>query len=253
MKAKASDWYKHNWGLDIKNMSWVENTGSEVDYIINLCGLKGNERILDLACGFGRHSLEFARRGFSVVGADITEIYIDDAKNTAKEMGLSNTEFICCDIRDIAYKDEFDVVLNLADGAIGYLENDDENLKIFDTIARALKHGGHHVCDLVCGEYADAHFPVRLWDSGSNTLSLSEFDWDREKRIMLFGNCDIAYGEVLRVPEIPEGDPTRVYTTTEIKEIMKKRDMEVKGAFAGYSDIPAGKDSFQMLIHSVKK
>lgn len=34
MKAKASDWYKKIWTLDIKNMSWVENTPNEVDYLI---------------------------------------------------------------------------------------------------------------------------------------------------------------------------------------------------------------------------
>ena len=73
MKAKASDWYKKNWTLDIKNMSWVEKTSNEVDYLTDLCGLRGNERILDLACGYGRHALEFARRGYEVVGVDITK------------------------------------------------------------------------------------------------------------------------------------------------------------------------------------
>jgi len=85
MKPKASDWYKKIWTLDIKNMSWVENTSNEVDYLIDLCKLKGTERILDLACGYGRHALEFARRGYEVVGIDITEIYIEDAKQSAKE------------------------------------------------------------------------------------------------------------------------------------------------------------------------
>lgn len=38
--------------------------------------LKGGERILDLACGFGRHSLELARRGIDVTGVDITRDYV---------------------------------------------------------------------------------------------------------------------------------------------------------------------------------
>lgn len=252
MKAKASDWYKKNWTLDIKNMSWVENTSSEVDYLIDLCRLKGTERILDLACGYGRHALEFARRGYEVVGVDITKAYIDDAKKNAKEMGLRHASFICGDIRDVDFHNEFDVVLNLADGAIGYLENDDENLKIFDVISKALKDGGQHVCDLVCGDYADTHFPVKLWDAGERVISLSEFDWNPETRIMMFGNQDFVYGKTLTKPEITEGDPTRVYTLAEIKEIMKKRNMEVVEAFAGYTKIPASQQSFQMLVHSRK-
>lgn len=106
MKAKAADWYKKNWSLDIKNMSWVENTSNEVDFIMDMCKLNGSERILDLA-----------------------------------------------------------------DGAIGYLETDEENFKIFDVVSRALKTGGHHICDLVNGDYANAHFPVKLWDSGEKEIS----------------------------------------------------------------------------------
>lgn len=63
MKAMEKDWYKKIWTLDIQNISWVEDTKHQVDYLIDKLELKGNERILDLACGFGRHSLEFARRG----------------------------------------------------------------------------------------------------------------------------------------------------------------------------------------------
>lgn len=141
MIAKESDWYKTIWSLDIKNQSWVEDTRHQTDFIIKALDLRKNQRILDLACGFGRHSLELARRGFEVVGADITRDYITDAENTAKAEGLS-ARFILSDIRDLKFDQEFDVVLNLADGAIGYLENDEENLKIFDVIASALKPGG---------------------------------------------------------------------------------------------------------------
>jgi 2-polyprenyl-3-methyl-5-hydroxy-6-metoxy-1,4-benzoquinol methylase len=72
MQAKKSDWYKYGWTLDIKNQSWVENTEQQVDFIIKTLNLSGEERILDLACGYGRHSLSFARKGYSVVGVDIT-------------------------------------------------------------------------------------------------------------------------------------------------------------------------------------
>ena len=75
-----SDWYKEIWTLDIQDQSWVEDTGRQVDFIIDKLHLQGGERILDLACGFGRHCLELARRGFSVTGVDITPSYIRLAK-----------------------------------------------------------------------------------------------------------------------------------------------------------------------------
>ena len=75
MKPMKSDWYKKIWTLDIKDQSWVEDTLRQTDFLIERLGLKGNEKILDLACGFGRHSLELAKRGFEVVGVEITADY----------------------------------------------------------------------------------------------------------------------------------------------------------------------------------
>ena len=63
--------------MDIQNMSWVEDTKKEVDFLIDQLKLQGNERILDLACGYGRHSLELARRGYDVTGIDITPEYVN--------------------------------------------------------------------------------------------------------------------------------------------------------------------------------
>ena len=50
MKSMKKDWYKKVWTMDIQNMSWVEDTKNEVDFLIDQLKLQGNERILDLAC-----------------------------------------------------------------------------------------------------------------------------------------------------------------------------------------------------------
>ena len=74
-------------------------------------------------------------------------MYIDYANEQAKRENL-NAKFICQDIRTITFDKEYDVVLNMADGAIGYLEDDGENHKIFSVIAKALKNGGKHFISL---------------------------------------------------------------------------------------------------------
>ena len=252
MKAKASDWYKTIWTLDIKQQSWVEDTAAQVDFLLRHLDLPRGARILDLACGFGRHALLLAQRGFSVVGVDITADYIADAQKSAEELHLQNAQFVCSDIRDLRFEAEFDLVLNLADGAVGYLESDAENLKTFDVIARALKPGGRHVMDIINGEYADRHFPMRNWETGENALALSEFDWDPERRIMLFGGADIPYGVPAVMPVIGEGDPTRLYTQAEIRAIWRTRRMQLDTAFAGFTDTPANPDTMQMVVFSTK-
>lgn len=252
MIAKQKDWYKDGWTLDIKEQSWTENTEEQVDFIIKNLKLKGDERILDLACGYGRHSLSFARRGYEVVGVDITKAYVEDARAEARKAGLQ-AQFICADIRQTHFENEFDVVLNLADGAIGYLENDSENLRIFDIIATALKKGGKSFIDIQSGDYADAHFPQKLWDAGSETLTLSNFEWDRKTRIMLYGQVDFPYGEILQKPDMQYGNPTRLYTCDEIKKMMQERGMEVVAAYQDYEGREAGEDGIQLMVSSIRK
>lgn len=251
MISKKSDWYKEGWTLNIKQQSWTEDTKRQVDFLIDALSLKGGERILDLACGFGRHSLELARRGFEVVGIDITKDYIEYAAAQAKKENL-NAEFFRMDIRDASFENEFDIVLNMADGAIGYLENDDENLKIFNVAAKALKSGGRHFMDIMNADYADSHFPCNLWDAGREKLTLSKFEWDKDSRIMLYGQNDFTYGEQLNVPKFEKGDPIRLYNINEIGEIMRNRKMRVVKTFGDFSGAICDKNSIQMMVVSQK-
>lgn len=249
---KARDWYRHGWTLDIMNQSWTENTKPQVDFLIDRMGLKGGERILDLACGYGRHALEFAKRGFNVVGVDITADYVEYANRQAEDGGLS-ARFIRSDIREVGFENEYDVVLNMADGAVGYLENDEENLKIFRVVSRALKPGGHHFMDIVSGDYADTHFPCRLWEAGEKGLTLSGFGWDRETRIMLYGQLDYPYGEILPKPEMELWNPTRLYTVEEIRSIMESVGMTFVEAYADVHGTPASAKGIQLMAFSRKR
>ncbi len=251
MKANRTDWYKYGWTLDIKGQSWTENTIGEVDFIEKALGLTGIETILDLACGYGRHSLELARRGYRVVGVDITPAYVDDANKNAAQEHL-NASFFCDDLRNLHYENEFDVVLNMADGAIGYLEDDAENLKIFDVIAKALKPGGKSFIDVQSGDYADAHFPQRLWEAGSHGLTLSAFDWNPNTRVSLYGQLDYTYGEPLVKPEMLYGNPTRLYTQYELEQIFQERGMKVFAAYADINGTPASEKGFQLKVCSEK-
>ena len=138
-----------------------------------------------------------------------------------------NAKFICQDIRTITFDKEFDVVLNMADGAIGYLEDDGENHKIFSVIAKALKNGGKHFMDIMNGNYAQTHFPCKLWDAGEKGLTLSAFEWEQDRKTLIYGQVDYMYGEALYKPEMKEGNPIRLYSLDEITEIFGKLGLRI--------------------------
>ena len=221
-------------------------------FLIKQLHLKGTEKILDLACGFGRHSLEFARRGYDVTGIDITPAYIDYANEQAKKENL-NAKFICQDIRTITFDKEFDVVLNMADGAIGYLEDDGENHKIFSVIAKALKNGGKHFMNIMNGSYAQTHFPCKLWDAGEKGLTLSAFEWEKDRKTLIYGQVDYMYGEALYKPEMKEGNPIRLYSLDEITEIFCKLGLRICNSFADFSGKPSSDNDIQLMIYSIRE
>ena len=243
-----------DWSLDIKEMSWTEDTENQVDFIIKTLSLTGSERILDLACGFGRHSLSFAKRGYSVVGVDITTAFIEDAKKSAGEMSLS-AEFCQSDILDVTYDNEFDVVLNLADGAIGYLKDDADNLKFFDVISRALKPGGKHFMDICDADHAETYFPKKHWEVGKKSLSLAQFDWYPETRRMKYEGDHLNFGEITRLPDIDMNSPgsMRLYSLSELHEIFRERSMEIISSYSDYYGKPNTNRELQLIVYSRKK
>ena len=252
MRKMEDDWYRKIWTLDILDQSWVEDTKRQVDFIIKTLKLTGNERILDLACGFGRHSLELARRGFEVIGVDITAEYVAYASEQAEKENL-NAKFHCADIRRLTFQNEFDVVLNIADGAVGYLENDSENRKIFETISAALKPGGRHFMDIMNGDYARTHFPCKMWDSGEKGLTLSRFEWDDASKTLIYGQKDYRFGDILSKPEFLEGNPIRLYTLNEITSDFAALGMQVKQSFADFSGKCLTENDIQMIVCSEKQ
>jgi len=252
-RGRRPDWYKYGWSLDIKHQSWTEDTENQVEFLVRALGLTGRERVLDLACGYGRHALALTRRGFAVTGVDITQAYIEDAIKTAQEQNLP-AAFIHSDIRDVRFDGEFDVVLNLADGAIGYLEDDDENLKIFDVVAKALRPGGKHFMDVCNAEHAERHFPSKGWEVGKTALALSQLDWDPATRRMRYAGWGIPYGEPAVKPQISleDADPIRLYSLAELEGILAQREMRVVAAFSNYYGKAATDQELQLMVYSQK-
>jgi SAM-dependent methyltransferase len=117
---------------------FTKGTVAEVDFLVGALRLARGARILDVGCGVGRHSLELARRGYRVVGLDISNRFIQLAREAATRERLS-AEFVVGDARDIRFQDEFDAAICLCEGAFGLAGSDEGNLAILRGIARALK------------------------------------------------------------------------------------------------------------------
>lgn len=123
-------------------MPFAKGTAQEVDFLSGLLSLSVKDRVIDVACGPGRHAVEFARRGIRVTGVDISDKLLAIARKTADLEKVTTVEFVKADARDIPYENEFDAAVCLCEGAFGVLESDTENERVLNSIFKALKPGG---------------------------------------------------------------------------------------------------------------
>ena len=101
-------------------------------------------KILDLACGKGRHALYLAKKGYQTTGVDLSE----ESISKAKEHKIENAHFEVHDMRETFIEKEFDYVFNLFT-SFGYFEKDEENLKVLKAAAANLKYDGIFVLDFL--------------------------------------------------------------------------------------------------------
>lgn len=101
-----------------------------------------DSKILDLACGRGRHSIYLNMKGYDVTGLDMSKSSVLDASQHIN----NKLRFMVGDMRSIPYAGQFDVVLNLFT-SFGYFEDVGDNIKTLESIHTSLKPGGNLILD----------------------------------------------------------------------------------------------------------
>ena len=133
--------------------SFTKGTDQEVDFLVERLGLAPGARILDVGCGPGRHAHALGRRGFEVVGVDISERFVALARE-ATPAGARVT-FERAVARSLGFDSEFDAVISLCQGAFGLSAGGpvgaggggagarlDPDRAVLHGMARALRPGG---------------------------------------------------------------------------------------------------------------
>lgn len=126
--------YGHRDGSDAK--AWV-------DMIVDRWGLGPGERLLDLACGRGRHVRWFAEAGMRCTGVDISEESISEAARVVPQ-----ADFMVRDMREPIGSEEFDVACCLFT-SLGYFNSLNDNEQVFKVVFSSLRPGGRFVLDFM--------------------------------------------------------------------------------------------------------
>ena len=141
-------WFANWFDSEYYHVLYKNRDGKEAEFFIeNLAqylSLKKRSKLLDIACGKGRHAKHFNSLGFDVVGVDLSSNSI----TTAKKQSNETLQFFEHDMREIYQENQFDVATNLFT-SFGYFEKDEDEQKAINAMAINLKKDGILVIDFM--------------------------------------------------------------------------------------------------------
>ncbi len=203
-----SDWWKNAfqkawYPLQSITFDWKERTDTEVQSLKKILMLPKASRILDVACGVGRHSVGLAKLGYQVTGIDISPSYLRSAKGFASKQGVK-VRFICCDMRQLPFHEEFDGVINLF-SSFGYFHRASDDEKVLKGILRAIVPNGIFAIDTVNINFVRRNFLPQAW------LELSDGTLVLEKRYPIGPKSSIVKADWLFISN--KGKRTRMVSS----------------------------------------
>ena len=248
----ASAWYEENFDSlysDIYRFAFTEAaTAREVTAVLDLVkAVPRGARILDVCCGEGRHSLEFARRGYDVTGLDLSEEFLNRASEASTKERLP-IRWVRADMRRIPEGAQFDVIVNLYQ-SFGFLENDHEDQIALNTMAAGLIDGGTLVMQL-----ANRDAVVRSFDRSRFTilpdgLMVGERrDFDLESSRLKIEYSIIRERETLRRREFY----SRLYSLSESLDMLRLAGLTCEASYATFDRTPLTLDSPQLVLVASK-
>ncbi|WP_299228791.1 bifunctional 2-polyprenyl-6-hydroxyphenol methylase/3-demethylubiquinol 3-O-methyltransferase UbiG [uncultured Psychroserpens sp.] len=151
MTEDTQQWYASWFDTPFYHILYKDRDYSEaqlfMDNLTEYLNIPEHGKILDLACGKGRHSMYLNSLGYDVTGVDLSENSI----TYAKQFENSSLHF---DVHDMCkpYGETFDAVFNLFT-SFGYFENDEDNLKTIKAIKENLNTYGFGVIDFMNSDF----------------------------------------------------------------------------------------------------
>lgn len=245
-RARARPWFEDF--FDDEYMRTVptpraEHIARECDFIERSLGLSPGAAILDVGCGLGLHAVELTRRGYSVVGFDLSIQMLARAGEEAQERGL-RINFLQGDMREMVFEGRFDAVLCWGT-SFGYFD-DEANRQVVSRLYAALKPMGLLLLDVVNRDFVLAQQPNLVWFEGDGCVCMEETQF----------NYITSRLEVKRTVILDDGRQRetnyalRLYSLHELGQLLHQHGFRV-AQVSGNDATPGvffGADSRRMLI-----
>jgi SAM-dependent methyltransferase len=211
--------------------------------VLKVTQLPAGRRVLDMACGRGRHSIQLARAGYDVTGIDLSPRAVDIARGRTAAESLE-IEFRVGDMREAPCSGCFDMVVNLFT-SFGYFDDDEQNGMAVAAMAESLGEGGWLVQDYMNGEYWSRNY-VPFDERSRDGLVLKQRRWVDGNRL----NKEITIVTNNGSSERRFTESVRLFGLDDFKRMYASAGVEIEQVFGDFEGRPFNTDSKRMIMFS---
>ncbi len=212
-----------------------------LDTLVKTLGWFPPLRILDAACGKGRHAHHLARLGFDVTGTDLSANSITIAQKNA----LPNEAFFVHDLRQPFRIHYFDTIVNLFT-SFGYFEYDYQNQQTMNGFSQGLKQGGCLVLDFL----NPAWVRKNLVAEGREETEGVVFSWTKQieknqvvKRILVEDGAKVFHYE----------ERVNLLTKEDFQRLGERAGLTLRNVWGSYSLAPYEEEHAPRMIFHFEK
>lgn len=224
---RNNNWFQDWFSSPHYHMLYKNRDNSEallfIDKLINYLQPNTNSKILDVACGKGRHSIALANKGFDVTGIDIAFPSIEAAKQNEHE----RLHFFQHDMRLPFWINYFDYAFNFFT-SFGYFKTQREDNNALRTIAQSLKHKGVFTIDYLNVEFIASNLQpltVTVIDNVEFTITR----WQDEK--FFYKKIEVKENEELKNVHTEQ---VAKFSLQHFQQMFSLQNLTVKEVFGNY-------------------
>ncbi|MBD3278527.1 MAG: methyltransferase domain-containing protein [Candidatus Aegiribacteria sp.] len=251
--SENTKWYADgDYWMTNRGFIWPEkrlsNSARDASAIAELLEMKKGQSVLDLACGFGRHALEFMKLGLRVTGVDLNPDLLQEAGEAAKSV-KGSARFVCMDMREYNAEEEFDYIVNLYN-SFGYFEDQSEDDLVLRNCRESLVPGGSILISTTGREFIEKHMPggtSRYWHGDNGTYRLEESNFESETGWLTTEWILIENGE-----ERSYKYGRRIYSEGELVKHLEKAGFTNVKTYGGVGGKPYSSESHRLVAAGKK-
>lgn len=207
--------------------------------------VKPGMEVLDFCCGYGRHAVRLAEKGFKVTGVDLSEANINYAKKLAEEREVSDcVSFLVGDARRVGdllgqEKERFNGIVGILP-AIGYYDEEtDENM--LTQLYQLGRPEGVLILNVANRDYHVERFRfLKEMVPGTPTFEIHHsyrFDYEKSRRREIWKIYEVDDQSLKHVSTIDMDK--RLYSLHELIELYKRTGWAYIRSFGNYQLEPA--------------